>query len=145
MTTGRDAPAASAPGNSKLYVTGGWDGVATILGSVEEYNPTTNLWANKASMQLARREHVSASTGNGKLYVVAGSNDATYFTNTEEYDATSNTWTSRANCNVERRGAGAASTNNHIYLIGGYNNSNTEITTNEEYTLPLDLYWFTKN
>ena len=49
MPTARTFPTSGAVGG-KIYVIGGQDASAVIVGTVEEYDSSTDMWATKASM-----------------------------------------------------------------------------------------------
>ncbi|HEX2947439.1 MAG TPA: kelch repeat-containing protein [Clostridia bacterium] len=122
--------------NNKLYAIGGYNG-ASILSSVEEYNPETNTWTIKAPMANPRYGHEVAVI-NEKIYVVGGGYNAV-----EEYDPATNTWATKSSMVNSRFGFKAAVVNNKIYVIGGENGSGTALSSVEEYD-PATNVWTTK-
>lgn len=86
--------------NNKIYamggsaITGGIIAYGGLLSTVEEYDPSTDLWVPKASMGV-RRSGLGAATLAGKIYAIGGNTwipfpspgRIGYTTITEEYDA----------------------------------------------------------
>lgn len=61
----------SAVLNGKWYVAGGMDAAGQPLGSVEEYDPSTNTWTLKAAMPTARVHLALGAIGN-RLFAMGG-------------------------------------------------------------------------
>ncbi len=136
--------------NGKIYAIGGepnGNGCGSPgTKSVEEYDPLTNIWTEKADMPTAR-ESLSASVVNGKIYAIGGSRvlcDSILGT-VEVYDPQTNTWdTTKTNMPTARRGLSTVVLEGEIYAIGGYiPSTSTYLTTVEKYD-PLSDTWITK-
>jgi hypothetical protein len=125
MPTARDLLAAAAV-SDKIYAIGG--NVSTAQATNEEYNPSTNTWATKASMPTARYGLVAAAVSN-KIYAIGGYS-TTHLATNEEYDPATNTWATKASMPTARRYSAAAVALNQIYVIGGHSSSGY-LTTNE--------------
>src|SRR5262245_10081992 len=109
--------------NGKIYAIGGVNhpGVDTeVLRTVEEYDPATDSWAQKADMLISKNWAASAVV-NGKIYVMGG--DRTYLSTprktVEEYDPTLDTWRQKADMPTARSTHVAAVVAGKIYVIGG--------------------------
>ncbi|GAB4093030.1 malectin domain-containing carbohydrate-binding protein [Flaviaesturariibacter terrae] len=91
---------------------------------VQEYNPSTKVWTDKASQPL-ELHHFQALTFGGLVYVVGAFTGAypheTPVPNLYIYNPASNRWHTGATIpQARRRGAaGAVLYNNKIYLVGG--------------------------
>jgi N-acetylneuraminic acid mutarotase len=99
MPTARDGLRLAAAVNGQLYAIGGRSSQASLdaLATVEEYDPATNTWANKAPMGTARADLGLVAAGNGKLYAVGGAVlENASFTTVEEYNPATNTWATKA-------------------------------------------------
>jgi N-acetylneuraminic acid mutarotase len=71
--------------NGKIYVVGGWpEHLGTGLAMLEEYNPVTDTWAEKADMLMGSGALGSVEV-NGKIYAIGGWNGGVLST-VEEYD-----------------------------------------------------------
>ena len=84
MPTRRYSPGVAAL-DSKIYVTGGGDGLQ-LLSRVDCYDPDTNTWSQLPDMNIARFRHSLVSL-HGWLYAI-GDVDSL-----EVYDPNNNTWT----------------------------------------------------
>jgi N-acetylneuraminic acid mutarotase len=135
MPTARNSPTVAAV-NGKVYAIGGEYSPNTPYARVEEYDPSTNTWATKTSMQTARRGPAAAVVNN-KIYVIGGA-AVSNLTTVEAYDPATNAWTTKASMPTARAYLGVAVVNNKIYAIGGINNSSAYLATVEEYDPILD-------
>eukprot|EP01047_Picozoa_sp_COSAG01_P096268 COSAG01_NODE_26802_length_703_cov_0.554636_1_plen_223_part_00 len=104
----------------------------TRLRSAEVYDPSTNTWTAIAPMRTARYG-VAATTLNGRVYALGGSDTATDPYNNptvsstvpsklrtvEAYDPSTNTWTSSAPMGIGRNGLAATTINGTMYELGG--------------------------
>lgn len=135
--------AVAAAVNGKIYVIGG----AAVhpgsnetslqparphrsVGTVEEYDPQTNTWAQKSSMPTARN-HAAIGAVDNKIYVIGGRlGSAFIFTasNTnvvEEYDPATDQWgLVKAKMPTERSGGAWAVYKGRIYVAGGEHQDN---------------------
>jgi N-acetylneuraminic acid mutarotase len=119
----------------KIYVLGGTDGSSSTitLATVEEYDPSTDTWTERADMPAAYQGVSAVGADNGKIYAFGGSywysefglpGEWWYSADVEEYDPMTDTWSKKANMPHPRAYAAAAKGNNgKIYIFGGINNS----------------------
>ncbi|MDD5013203.1 MAG: kelch repeat-containing protein [Candidatus Pacebacteria bacterium] len=119
------------------------------LADNQEYDPATNTWTIKSSMNVARRGFGTAVV-NGKIYIMGGSSGAsTSVSSIEEYDPATNTWTDKGSMPQKNMGTfSTAVVNNKIYVMGGNSSTvgpdgNTILNTNYEYD-PATNTWTTK-
>jgi PKD repeat protein/N-acetylneuraminic acid mutarotase len=104
--------------NGRIYGIGGYN-YSGYLGTVEEYDPATNIWTPKAPMPTPR-EVFAAGFVNGRIYAIGGFNGS-YLGTVEEYNPATNKWTSKAPMPTPRDYLAAGVVNGRIYAIGGYN------------------------
>ena len=143
MPTKRGAAVAAAAGG-KVYVIGGaapfpGDPNQSLhparphrsLGTVEEYDPATNTWRERAPMPTPRN-HATIGAVNGKIYVIGGRLAAAFIIAfpgnvdlVQEYDPATDAWALKAPMPTARSAAGSAVLNDKIYVAGG------EVQTNE--------------
>ncbi len=138
MPTRRGSPVAVTVGD-KMYVIGG---AMTPPGSketavhpqrphvsaatVEEYDPASNTWRQRASMPTPRN-HATAGVVNGKVYVIGGRAGAAFISAgssnvdvVEEYDPSTDTWGSaRARMPSARSAMASGVHGGRIYVTGG--------------------------
>lgn len=107
--------------NGKLYLVGG-DGPVE---PVEEYDPETNTWAQKA-MAPSVMHHLQAVALGDKIYVLDAFSDGGFpnqipMANSYSYDTKTDTWQKLAEIPAGRRraGAGEAAYNGKLYLVCG--------------------------
>lgn len=136
--------ASAAVVNGKIYVAGGachpkGTGAATLplaphvsTGRVDEYDPATNTYRQKAPMLTARNHHMLEMVNN-KLYAIGGrvGSSNIWFANkidlVEEYDPALDTWVpAKARMPVPRSSMTAAAHNGLIYVAGGEGVSSVE-------------------
>jgi len=130
--------AVAATVNGKMYVIGGATTApgATnpsvrpttpqrVLATVEEYDPETNKWRERASMPTPRN-HTYAGAVNGKIYVIGGRIGAAFITassnlnNVEAYDPATDQWSAPlAKMPTGRSAVSGAVYNNRLYIAGG--------------------------
>jgi uncharacterized repeat protein (TIGR01451 family) len=133
MPTARLALAAVFGSNGRLYAIGGIvdDANATATGTVEEYDPTTNTWTTKQSLNYARYGHGAVKASNGLIYVAGGSPQY----GVEVYDVSTNTWTLKAvPLDGHLYGSLVAASNGRLYLIGYSNTVDEYNPTNDTWT-----------
>ena len=107
--------------NGKIYVIGGWPNpkAATVLTTVEEYDPNKGNWTEKTDVPTKRGHHAVCAV-NGKIYAIGGYINGNLSTSAvEEYDPTTDMWTKKADMPTARAGLGVAAVNGKIYAIGG--------------------------
>lgn len=111
--------------NNKLYAIGGLTKInnsGVVLGSVEEYNPSTNTWTYKASM--IPRYHFGSGLVDNKIYVAGGNNGNNTQSNLlEAYDPSTNTWATKQSMPTARDEFACASLGGYLYALGGYDSS----------------------
>jgi N-acetylneuraminic acid mutarotase/predicted DNA-binding protein (UPF0251 family) len=128
-TTKTDMPTArawfgSAVVNDKIYIIGGtlppaW--TQPPIATVEEYDPATDTWTEKADMPTARFS-IAASAVDGKIYVFGGDNllgDEKLFSIVEEYNPATDTWIQRSDTPTGRNQHSSSAVDGKIYIIGG--------------------------
>jgi len=142
MPTAVKSPAAGMISN-KIYVVGGVNSSATVVGNNQVYNPVTNTWSTGAALPATTYAAASAVVKN-VLYVISGTNDGTTLTNAVwAYNPATNTWSGKAAIPTARVAAAAAVQNNIIYVIGGQDGSANSLTTVESYN-PATNTWKTE-
>lgn len=135
---------------NKGYLCCGSDTNNITLNDLWEYNPTTNVWTQKANLIGGTRRSAFSFSINGLGYVGGGIADSNttgvLYGDFYAYDPTTNTWTQKANYsstgnNVYRSAATAC--NGKGYLIGGRNSwsSNSSLS---EYD-PISNVWTVKS
>jgi len=97
-------------------------GAPPFTGALEEYDPATDTWRQRAPLPRPRLFAVGAGA-NGKLYAIGGvaHADSRMFHSrfVDEYDPKTNRWTAKADLPLETRAYRVAVANEKIYLIGG--------------------------
>ena len=118
---------ASAVGvNGKLYAIGGQvigqsdDPNCFAARIVEEYDPTTDMWTDKAVFPGCARDAGVAAVGT-KIFQFGGRSNSGASSLVYEYDTVIDAWTALPDMTMPRTliQAGAAVANNHIFLFGG--------------------------
>jgi N-acetylneuraminic acid mutarotase len=136
MPTRRGSPVAAVAGN-KIYVIGGAvpgpketavhpARPHTSVGTVEEYDPATNSWRERAAMPTPRN-HATAGAVNGKIYVIGGRVGAAFITGgssnigvIEAYDPATDLWSGGlARMPTARSAAAGGVWGGRIYVTGG--------------------------
>ena len=154
MPTARDDLAAAVV-DGKIYAMGGYTppnlppGTFTLrgskepLGTVEEYDPSTDSWRTVADMPTARCDLAAASV-DGKIYAIGGSINIvldfkTTLTTVEEYDARKDSWRTVEKMSEARDNLASVVVDGKIYAIGGYNGEQS-FSTVEEYDPSKDSW-----
>lgn len=137
----------TAVANGKIYVIGGYGHrwlEQSILPTVEEYDPATNKWLQKADMPTPRYS-LSASSVNGKIYAIGGrgGRGVDYLTTVEEFDPATDKWIQKAHMPTARVGLSTSVVHGKIHAIGGYNNIHGYLPTVEVYD-PVTDDWTQK-
>ncbi|XP_067339550.1 kelch-like protein 8 isoform X3 [Channa argus] len=101
----------------KVYAVGGHDG-NEHLGNMEMFDPLTNKWMMKASMNTKRRGIALAALG-GPVYAIGGLDDNSCFNDVERYDIERDCWSAVAPMNTPRGGVGSVALGNFVYAVGG--------------------------
>lgn len=146
MPTGRCAFATTVV-DGKIYVIGGlkrYDPLhpftSDYTNAVEVYDPSTDVWTNKSPMPIAT-ELCSATSLDGKIYVVGGFSN-NYSTNkVEVYDPQSDSWTTKNNFPYSLRSLQVVTINNKIYAIGGAKSGDSDLSNKVlEYNSTTDTW-----
>lgn len=125
-SSGNDMPMATAWSsaavlNNLFYVCGGVDEEGNILNQVQIYNPSNDTWSLASGSMEAYRWGHSATTVDGKIYVMGGANVGQGPANKdiEQYDPVSGTWSIVGEMTEGRIGHGAVEYQGKIYIMGG--------------------------
>jgi N-acetylneuraminic acid mutarotase len=107
----------------RVYAVAGRDRPDYTLRRIEEYNPATRAWTERALMPTGRSGGTAAVVNN-RIYVFGGEGNAENtsmgtFNQVEFYDPARDTWTDLAPMPLPRHAFGAAVVGNRIYLPGG--------------------------
>jgi PKD repeat protein len=101
---------------------------------VEEFNPSTGSWANKAPLPVARGG-LGAASWNNKIYAVGGRSGGSYglgtiFNRLDVYDPATNQWTTRAPMpQPASDNYATVAFQGKVYVFGGTNGSSHLATT----------------
>jgi len=114
------APGATNPAIHPTYA-------QRVLNTVQEYDPKTNTWRERAAMPTPRN-HTAAAVVNGKIYVIGGRIGAAFIAassnlaNVEAYDPVTDTWSPPlAKMPTARSGLCVGVYQNRIFIAGGEN------------------------
>jgi RNA polymerase sigma factor (sigma-70 family) len=117
MPTARNSFSTSVV-DGKIYAIGGWsEDNDTVLATVEEYDPITDIWVKKAVMPIAKSCSGSGVINN-RIYVIGGSTPNGQLSVVEEYDPIADKWTRKADM-PNPRDCCVGTLNGKIYAIGG--------------------------
>jgi N-acetylneuraminic acid mutarotase len=113
--------------DGRVMVTGGspdtW--ASSACGSVEIYDPVTNLWKQAADMSGPRVAHAAALLPSGHVLVAgcgANMNTSSTYSTAESYDPITNTWSAAASPQFSRYGAAYTAVplrDGKVLFIGG--------------------------
>lgn len=123
--------AGSAVIDGILYVVGGRTGVGDtlrILGTVEAYDPDTNVWSLKAPLPTPRSDLV-VGVIDGMVYAAGGFTATGAVAVVEAYDPETNKWMAMPSLPVARAGARGTVVNDVLYLFGGYTKADVALNT----------------
>lgn len=107
--------------NGKIYILGGLKTTTTPLVTsdiIYEYDPTSNIWAAKATLPTAPHG-AAVATLNGKIYIIGGAYGSTAISTVQIYDPVKNNVSSFTNLTASRYQSGAAVVNGQLYIVGG--------------------------
>ncbi|WP_413292987.1 kelch repeat-containing protein [Bdellovibrio sp. HCB185ZH] len=129
--------------DGRILVSGGTslDSPIAALNSAEVYNPSTSRWSDVAPLAQARAHHTATLLGNGKVLVVAGVNQSTYFASAELFDPLTNTWSSAGSMTVARSHHSATLLQDGRVLIAGGATSLGSWTASMEIYDPITNSW----
>jgi N-acetylneuraminic acid mutarotase len=156
MPVGRAMSSASVV-NGKIYVVGGaktttmTDGTVFFesLALVHEYDPATDTWTKKASLQVPRYSPSTATAG-GKIYAMGGilwergAVSGKAASSVEEYDPEHDTWLPKADMPSAKGLAAAVALNEKIYMMGGMTKGVSGVTASVYEYDPLADAWTQK-
>lgn len=140
MSTQRASLGNAAVIEGMLYVVGGgmWPETSThvALATVEAYDPATNAWTTKASLQTPRYV-MGTAAANGRIYAISGepASSAGELAIVEVYDPTTNAWSYGPSIPTKRYGPAVGVHDGTIYVAGS-GSGNSPISTLEAYPAP---------
>ncbi len=123
MPTARSITDAAAV-DGKIYVFGGAiqdaSGNFVPTSIVEMYDPESDVWTQKSSLNRARKALMASEVDN-RIYVIGGSEttDPAGLTTVEMYDPSTDSWSAKQNMHVRRWSPSASVLDGKIYVIGG--------------------------
>ena len=103
--------------NGLLFAIGGRNSEGP-LSAMECYVPSTNQWQPKASLDVARCCHASA-TANGRVLVTGGYINNAYSRTACSYEVTSDSWHEKAPLSTPRGWHCSVSLGERVYVAGG--------------------------
>nr|XP_020469725.1 kelch-like ECH-associated protein 1 isoform X1 [Monopterus albus] len=102
------------------------------------YNPMTNQWSQRASLNIPRNR-IGVAVVDGCIYAVGGSQGSTHHNTVERWDPESDRWSFVCPMSVARLGAGVAACGEVLYVVGGYDGQN-RMNTAEKYQPDNDTW-----
>jgi hypothetical protein len=132
----RFRPSASTLGGLVYVAAGLGDGCpGHALDIVQAYDPSTDTWADKQHLNVARIQvGLGADSAHRLLYAVGGANpDFTALDTVEVYDPATDSWTLKQHLNTARGFPAVAAVNGKIYAVGGQKENHGVINTVEEF------------
>jgi len=145
MATGR-ASTVAVTVDGKLYAVGGYGsggpagGHASVLESVERYNPVAMGWEAMAPMMEARSFH-GAAVLDGKLYAVCGEGSGgETLGSVERYDLAANAWEAVAPMTTARSRLGVTVLDGKLYALGGQRDDGDYLRSVERYDPAVDAW-----
>ncbi|MGW8314571.1 MAG: Kelch repeat-containing protein, partial [Bacteroidales bacterium] len=125
-SSGRNTPLATAWSsavelNDLFYICGGVDAEGNILNKIQIYDPSNDTWSLASTSMEARRWGHSATTVDGKIYVIGGTNvpQGPAIKDIEQYDPATDTWSIVGEMADARIGHSAIEYEGKIYIMGG--------------------------
>lgn len=116
-------------------------------GTVEIYNPQTQLWSSATGLTGSRYAHTATVLENGKVLVAGGielTTNRTWLASAEQYDPATGVWSSAGSITIPRSGHTAAPViGSRVLLVGGLN-SGGRLASNELYD-PATNTWSVRN
>ena len=117
----------------KVYVVGGFQQSLTfITPAVEEYDPATDTWRQRASLPSGLH-HAGIGVVNDRIYVIGGFELSLFsiwspVTSVYEYDPVADRWTARKPMPTPRGALAVAALDGKLHAVGGYNrDGNTSV------------------
>jgi N-acetylneuraminic acid mutarotase len=110
----------------KIYVVGGFQqGLSFITPAVEEYDPATDTWRERAPLPSGLH-HAGIGVVNDRLYVIGGFELSLFsiwspVTSVYEYDPVADRWMARKPMPTPRGALAVAALDTKLHAVGGYN------------------------
>jgi hypothetical protein len=123
--------------NGKVLVTGGQGGTASALNSSEIYDPATNSFTSKSTMNSSRVNYSGVLLANGNVLIVGGIDriSGKGVNSAEIYDYSTGTYTTVVNMYNARWNAAATNlVNGNILVTGGQDDTSVGISATEFYS-----------
>lgn len=127
---------ASVVFNNKLYCSGGSDG--HVLNCFECFDPISNSWVKKCSMNMARKQHALVATEQ-YIYAIGGYGTKKRLNTVERYCPIEDKWIFVSPISRCLSGSSASYYEGFIYVFGGHDDNNV-VSTVERYD-PISDEW----
>jgi N-acetylneuraminic acid mutarotase len=117
---------AAAAVRGKIYVVGGFQqGLSFVTPAVEEYDPATDTWQERAPLPSGLH-HAGIGVVNERLFVIGGFERSLFsiwspVTSVYEYDPAADRWTARKPMPTPRGALAVAALDGKLHAVGGYN------------------------
>uniref|UniRef100_H2ZP33 BTB domain-containing protein n=1 Tax=Ciona savignyi TaxID=51511 RepID=H2ZP33_CIOSA len=98
-------------------------GYITTFYILEQYNPMSDQWNHRSSMNVPRNR-AGVGVIDNMVYAVGGSQGPTNHSSVERYDPELDTWTMVCGMRTKRIGVGCAVINRMLYAVGGFDGQN---------------------
>jgi len=109
--------------NNVLIAVGGIFWACGISDSVSQYDPVTDRWTARSSMNKARTK-LCVCNINNTLYAIGGDDGSTVLNIIEEYNPTTDIWTVKTSIPVAVSASACCAYNGKIYVFGGFDGQN---------------------
>jgi N-acetylneuraminic acid mutarotase len=105
---------------SKGYMGAGtYGGINSFLGDLQEFDPVSNTWTQKAPLPMPFKGGIGFAAGSYG-YAATGANDAMFIADTYEYNPFGNNWSTKAPFVMVRLYSTGIGSGDFGYIIGGY-------------------------
>ncbi|KAK9283972.1 hypothetical protein L1049_012230 [Liquidambar formosana] len=109
--------------NGELYLLGGVDSNNLWYDTVESYNPLSNQWISRPSLNQ-RKGSLAGASLNNKIFAIGGANGVECLSDVEMFDLDVGRWIPTRSMLHKRFAPTAAEVNGMIYVVGGYDGKN---------------------
>jgi N-acetylneuraminic acid mutarotase len=124
--------------DGRLYALGGLTGFPQpAVARVYSYNPTTDVWEQKASLPRARGA-MGVAVVSDKIYAVGGLREGAAVADLTVYDTVTNTWTAKEPMSTKRHHLVAEAVDGKVYALGGRTATGRYVGTNTAYNPATD-------